>query len=87
HHDEREFEFAFIRRHGRRLVCYFTGNDIRSPRLSQQRAEETGRPNIGSILATIDPIFAAPEYDLARRTRAQVAERHAEAIFNARNDQ
>lgn len=87
HHDEREFEFSFIRSHSRRLVCYFTGNDIRSPRLSQQRAEETGRPNIGSILATIDPIFATPEYDLARRTRAQVAERHAEAIFNARNDQ
>ncbi|MEV4774301.1 hypothetical protein [Microbacterium sp. LWH12-1.2] len=87
HHDERDFEFAFIRRHGRRLVCYFTGNDIRSPRLSQQRADETGRPNIGSILATIDPIFATPEYDDARRERAQVAERHAEAIFNARNDQ
>lgn len=87
HHDEREFEFAFIRSRGRRLVCYFTGNDIRSPRLSQQRAEETGRPNIGSILATIDPVFATPEYDDARRLRAQVAEKHAEAIFNARNDQ
>ncbi len=87
HHDEREFEFAFIRSRGRRLVCYFTGNDIRSPRLSVTRAEETGRPNIGSVLVTIDPAFAAPEYDRARRLRAEVAERHAEAIFNARNDQ
>lgn len=87
YHDEREFEFSFIRAHGRRLVCYFTGNDIRSPKLSQQRAEETGRPNIGSILATIDPAFAAPGYDDARRLRAQVSERHAEAIFTARVDQ
>jgi hypothetical protein len=87
HHDEREFEFSFIRSKGRRLVCYFTGNDIRSPRLSQQHAEETGRSNIGSVLMTIDPVFASPEYDSARRTRAHVAERHAEAIFNARNDQ
>lgn len=87
HHDEREFEFAFIRSRGRRLVCYFTGNDIRSPRLSVERAEQSGRPNIGSILVTIDPVFATPEYDDARRTRAQVAERHSEAIFNARNDQ
>ncbi len=87
HHDEREFEFAFIRGRKRRLVCYFTGNDIRSPRLSVEQAEQTGRPNIGSILVTVDPVFASPEYDDARRTRAQVAERHAEAIFNARNDQ
>lgn len=86
-HDEREFEFAFLRAHGRRVVCYFTGNDIRSPRLSIERAERTGRPNIGSILVDLDPDFAHPEYDAARRTRAEVAERHAEAIFTARVDQ
>lgn len=87
HHDERESEFSFLRGHDRRLVCYFTGNDIRSPRLSVARAEETGRPNIGSILVTVDPVFATPEYDDARRLRAAVAERYAEAIFNARYDQ
>lgn len=86
-HDEREFEFAFLRAHGRRVVCYFTGNDIRSPKLSLERAKQTGKPNIGSILTTIDPVFATPEYDAARRLRAEVAERHAEAIFTARNDQ
>lgn len=87
HHDEREFEFSFIRRHGRRLVCYFTGNDIRSPRLSIERARQTERPNLGSILVTMDPVFAAPAYDDARRLRAEVAERYAEAIFTAREDQ
>lgn len=87
HHDERDFEFSFIRSRGRRLVCYFTGNDIRSPHLSLERAARTGRPNIGSILTTIDPVFATPEYDAARRLRAEVAEHHAEAIFTARVDQ
>lgn len=87
HHDEREFEFAFIRRHGRRIVCYFTGNDIRSPRLMTERAERTGRPNLGSIIATIDPVFASAEYDEARRLRAEVSERHADTVFNAREDQ
>ncbi|MCR2765134.1 hypothetical protein NQ152_16640 [Microbacterium sp. zg.B48] len=87
HHDEREFEFAFIRRHGRRLVCYFTGNDIRSPKLMAQRAERTGRPNIGTALMAADPVFASDEYDDARRLRAQVAERYAETIFTAREDQ
>ncbi len=44
HHDERDFEFSFIRSHGRRLVCYFTGNDIRSPKLSLERAPAPGGP-------------------------------------------
>ncbi|MFS0911394.1 hypothetical protein AB3M89_06350 [Microbacterium sp. 179-I 3D2 NHS] len=87
HHDEREFEFGFIRRHGRRIVCYFTGNDIRSPRLSTERALATGRPNLGSIIATVDPVFASDAYDDARRVRAEVAERHADTVFNAREDQ
>lgn len=87
HHDEREFEFSFIRAHARRLVCYFTGNDIRSPQLSLERAASTGRPNIGSILTTINPLFADPAYDAARKLRAEVAESHAEAIFTARIDQ
>lgn len=87
HHDEREFEFSFLRRHGRRLVCYFTGNDIRSPRLMAERAERTGKPNIGTLLAASDPMFATPEYDESRRLRAEVADRHADVIFNAREDQ
>lgn len=87
HHDEREFEFAFLRARGKRLVCYFTGNDIRSPKLSLEQAALTGRPNIGSILTTIDPVFGDPAYDDARRKRAEVAERYSEVIYTARNDQ
>lgn len=87
HHDEREFEFSFIRGHGRRLVCYFTGNDIRSPKLMAERAARTGRPNIGTALAATDPLFAGDAYDEARRVRAEVADRHAEVIFTAREDQ
>lgn len=87
HHDEREFEFAFIRKHRRRIVCYFTGNDIRSPVLSLERARVTGEDNIGSRLVTLDPVFATPAYDDARRARARVAERQADAIFTARIDQ
>jgi hypothetical protein len=86
-HDEREFEFEFITRHRRRIVCYFTGNDIRSPQLMIQRAAETGKPNLGSIVATMDPIFASVEYDDARRHRAETAERYADTIFTAREDQ
>ncbi|MFB7884222.1 glycosyltransferase [Microbacterium sp. NPDC056057] len=87
HHDERDFEFTFLRRHRRRLVCYFTGNDIRSPKLMAELAARTGRPNLGTRLLEVDPLFATDAYDESRRLRADVADRHAEVIFNARNDQ
>lgn len=86
-HDEREFEFEFVSQRGRRIVCYFTGNDIRSPQLMIQRAVQTGKPNLGSIVATMEPIFASQEYDDARRLRAEVAERYSDTIFTAREDQ
>lgn len=87
HHDQREYEFRFLRAHGRRIVCYFTGNDIRSPKLMAERARVTGRPNLGSVLLTLDPVFATDKYDDDRRRRAEVADEYAEVIFNAREDQ
>lgn len=86
-HDEREFEFSFIKRHGRQLVCYFTGSDIRSPKLSAARAAETGKPNLGTMVLKLDPSFAEAAYDDARRLRAEVADTYADIIFNAREDQ
>lgn len=87
HHDQREYEFRFLRARGRRIVCYFTGNDIRSPKLMAERARLTGRPNLGTALLSVDPVFATDEYDDARRRRAEVADEHADVIFNAREDQ
>ncbi|PZU30851.1 MAG: hypothetical protein DI577_06775 [Microbacterium sp.] len=86
-HDEREFEFSFIRDHGRRLVCYFTGSDIRSPKLSAARAAATGKPNLGTMVVKLDPSFGEHAYDDARRLRAEVADRYADLVFNAREDQ
>lgn len=85
--DEREFEFSFIKRRGRQVVCYFTGNDIRSPLLMSRLALETGAPNLGSKLADLDPVFMTDEYDATRKRRAEVADTYADEIFNARVDQ
>jgi hypothetical protein len=85
--DEREFEFAFLRRRHRRLVCYFTGNDIRSPRLMAELAERTGYPNLGTAVLQLDPLFGTEEYERSRRRRAEVADRHSDVVFNSRVDQ
>jgi len=85
--DERAHEFSFLRRHRRAVVCCFTGGDIRSPELMAQEAERSGRENIGSILRKQGAPFDQPAYEAARRTRAEVADRFANAIITARVDQ
>jgi hypothetical protein len=86
-HDHREHEFRFLKRHGCRVVCYFTGNDIRSPKLMRELEEKTGRPNLGTYLSEVDPVFTTDAYDDLKRKVADVANRYADAVFNADVDQ
>ncbi|MEO6200811.1 MAG: glycosyltransferase [Cryobacterium sp.] len=85
--DQREFEFEFVKKHGGKIVCYFTGNDIRSPRLMKELEATMGTPNIATHLVEVNPVFGLEEYETARRDRARVADRFADAIFSVRVDQ
>lgn len=85
--DGRAWEFAFLKRHGVRIVCLFTGSDIRSPVLMRRMQEETGLENIVTYLDQVAPVFASVGYDDQRRQTAVVADRSADAIFSAAVDQ
>jgi len=85
--DQRTWEFRFLKRRGLRLVCYFTGNDIRSPKLMRELEVATGRPNLGTYLAEVHPAFRLASYDDAKRRVAAVADRYADVVFNAAVDQ
>jgi hypothetical protein len=85
--DDREWEFAFLRRHGVHLVCLFTGSDIRSPVLMRQFEQETGLETIVTYLDQVSPVLSSREYDEQRKRLAAVADRYAELIFNASVDQ
>lgn len=85
--DERRYEFDFLRSRGRRIVCVFTGNDIRSPRLMRELEQTMGRPNIATHLFAADPVFATEEYEQRKRAIAAVADDFADAIITARVDQ
>ena len=84
---DREWEFAFLKRHGVRLVCLFTGSDIRSPVLMRGLQRETGRENIVTYLDQVAPVFATAAYDDQRRRTAAIADRFADAVFTAAVDQ
>ncbi len=85
--DAREFEFAFLKARGKGLCCYFTGNDIRSiPKMAEQEVR-LGIPNIATYLTAVSPIFLSKEYDLLRMRIAESADKYADVIFTAAQDQ
>ncbi|MHA6694007.1 glycosyltransferase [Homoserinimonas sp. A520] len=85
--DLREHEFRFLERRGIKIVCLFTGNDIRSPKRMRELEQELRRPNLGTYLADINPVFGTDAYDDLKRRIASVADRYADLIYNADVDQ
>lgn len=84
--DARRPEFRFLKRHGKRIVCYFTGNDVRSPSLMAELEAATGQPNLGTYLAETDPIFATEAYERHQRDIASTADEFADVILNSSVD-
>ena len=85
--DGRAFELGFLGRRGRRVVCIFTGSEIRSHELLNQFGRDAER----DVITTYQP-FVAPGADsepreAQRRMLANVAEQHASVIVNAPVDQ
>lgn len=84
---ERDVEYRFLRQHGVRVVCYFTGSDIRSPALMQELEDRTGEPNIATWLRTVAPGYSTPAFDAAKRRMGEAATAYADLVFTAQNDQ
>lgn len=84
---DRDVEYRFLKDHGVRIVCYFTGSDIRSPRLMQELEERTGEPNIATWLRTVAPGYMSDAFDAAKRRMGESATEYADLIFTAQNDQ
>lgn len=85
--DDRRFEFAFLKRHGIRIVCYFTGSDIRSLVQMRKLESQFELPNAGTYQSYAAPSMGTQEFDDSRRRIAQRADEFADLIFTLRVDQ
>lgn len=85
--DDREWEFRFVKKHGRRIVCLFAGSDIRSPVLMRRFQAETGLETIVTYLDQVSSVFASAAYDEQRKRTAHVADEYADMVFTAAVDQ
>lgn len=80
--DQREFEFAFIAKRGVRIVCYWTGSDIRSTKRMHELERRTGMPNISTYIGERNALLETETWDEQKRQIAEVASRYASAMFS-----
>ncbi|MFF2493077.1 glycosyltransferase [Agromyces sp. NPDC058064] len=85
--DSRDYEFGFLKRRGLRIVCVFTGTDIRSPKLMKELETTLGRPNVSTYQGFADRATVSADFDEKTRRAARAADRHADLIYSMRNDQ
>lgn len=81
--DGRDREFGFLRRHGRVVVCYFLGSDIRSQVLTNELGASLGREVVTTYEPMVSPGIDTPAAEARRRDLAAAAEKHANLVFNA----
>lgn len=85
--DSREYEFKFLKGHGKKVVCYLTGADIRSPLKMRLAHEKSGEENCGNYLPFINSMYGTYEYELRMKHNATVVDKYSDTFFNAEYDQ
>lgn len=73
----RGMEFKFLKRRGKKLILFFCGDDIRSPKLSFEYSDKLG----------VDNFLSYVNYDLDKQEKrvkenAEIADQYADLIFN-----
>lgn len=85
--DGRGFEFAFLKKRGIRVACFFCGSEIRSLRLMKSLSEKMGRDVISTYQTFVVKGFDADHLEAFRMKLAASADKYADHIFNAPVDQ
>ncbi|MBX3067295.1 MAG: hypothetical protein IT191_08325 [Microbacteriaceae bacterium] len=80
--DEREFEFAYLKKKGLPIVCYWCGSDIRSIKRMHELEKQTGVPNISTYMGERGAIYESDAWDDLKRKIATISSRYANAMFS-----
>ncbi len=85
--DQRDFEFRFLKRRGRRIGVYWCGSEIRSPKLMHELEQRMGLPNVFTYMGQVSARFETPAHEAVLRKRADSANRYADVMFDVPTDQ
>jgi hypothetical protein len=79
--DNRRFEFAFLKRRGVKVACYWCGSDIRSTKMMHELEDRMKLPNISTYLPFVAPGIATEHHEQRVKGRAAVADQFADIVF------
>ncbi len=82
--DEGEYELKYLKGRSKRIVLFYCGSDIRSPKLALEQSRIHGNEVFVSYLG---PNFLTEEFEQTLKRRASASEKYAECIFTASVDQ
>lgn len=85
--DGRNFELAFLKRHRKKIVCYFTGTEIRSFKLLDKFSVDNEIDVITTYQRFVMKGIDSVAKEKQRINLATSAESHADHIFNPSTDQ
>jgi hypothetical protein len=84
---DRNFEFSFLKKYSKKIVCFFTGSDIRSPKLSIDFLNSLAMDSYFEYIGANNPNYLSHEYDLEKQLLASISDKYADIIFNYTVDQ
>ena len=83
--DSRKFEFKYLKKQNKRIICYFLGDDIRSDLLLYQLGEDLGLDTISHYRRYTNPAIFNSE--IIKKNRAEIVDFYADIVFNKDADQ
>jgi hypothetical protein len=85
--DDREFEFKFLSKRGRKIVVFFCGSEIRSPEKMKELCARNGKEHLVLYQVWQSPWMDSELWENRLKRRCLVTERYANQIYNMNVDQ
>lgn len=83
---DREFEFKYLNSKGKKIICIFMGDDIRSPKLLLDFYRRQSLDGFVEYVGQINHNYLSHEYEIKKNKIAVIADNYAKIIFSCSID-
>ena len=85
--DERETEFRFLKKRGKKIVVFFCGSEIRSPKKVTELCTRIGKDHLVRYQVSQSPRMGTSDHEDDLINRCKATERYADQIYSFDADQ
>ncbi len=84
---DRAYEFRFLKRKKKKIILFFCGDDIRSPKITKAYYDAQQKDTFINYYKEVYPFFFTDAYERQKQKIAADADMYADVIFNSPFDQ